>query len=159
LSGAVASGPANIFTNKELSMKTIRCLVLLAALAIGMFARQQAASKAAGKVDPKLHGDVLTLVELEDTKARMLAGMKPALEAGKAEIAKGCPNCTPAFADEWMTRMQARLKVEDFVQVAVHAYERYFDDNDVKELIAYGKAKKRIKLPSCLPNSSKSLQP
>ena len=135
-------------------MNRVRSLFWLSVLAFGSFAQQQ---KTAGpgansfKVNPKLHADVLTLVELQDTRARMLAGIKPSLESGKAEIAKSCPNCKPIFADEWFTRMQARIKIDDFVAVAVRAYEKYFSDEEVKELIAYGKAKKANQNPEISP--------
>jgi hypothetical protein len=131
-------------------MKIVRSLLWLCVLGCGSFAQQQKIAGTAatgGKVNPKLHADVLTLVELEDTKARMQAGITPALESGKAEIAKSCPNCKPVFAEEWYTRMQARIKVDDFVAVAVRAYEKYFNDAEVKELIAYGRAKKANQNP------------
>ncbi len=87
------------------------------------------------KPDPKLHADVVKLVELTGAKKRLESGFPSMVEDGRKEMMKRCPQCSPEFGEEWSKRMVARLKAEDFLKVFVRAYEKNFTDDEILELI------------------------
>ena len=109
------------------------------------------------KPAPKLHADILTLMDVSGMKPRLQAAMTQGFEQSKAQIAKVCPNCAPAFAEEWSRRMHDRLKVDDFVQVSVKAYEKYLTDDDVTKLIAFLREKKSSPQATLAPELSQKL--
>jgi len=86
------------------------------------------------KVDPKLHADVVRLVELDGARERMRSGLKPLIENGKNVMMRTC-NCDPAFGDEWAKRMLARTNLDDYVNVIVRAYEKYLSDDEILQLL------------------------
>ena len=53
-----------------------------------------------------------------------------------------CPRCTPEFGEEWEKRFLERTNVEDYVNVYVRVYEKYFTDQEMAELIALQNDKK-----------------
>jgi hypothetical protein len=86
--------------------------------------------------DPKLHADVLRLVELAGSRAAMQNGLPKLIEQGKAKVTESCGGCDPRFVEEWGRRMTARLNLDDFVNVIVRVYEKYLTDAEVLQLIA-----------------------
>jgi len=87
-------------------------------------------------VDPKLHADVTKLVELTGIRAAMQNNLKQLVDQGKARMRQLCTGCDPAYSDEWAKRMLARLNIDDFIAVYVRVYEKYFNDDEVEQLIA-----------------------
>ncbi len=96
--------------------------------------RPLAATPAA--VDPKLHADVLKLVEISGARQQVQASVLKSVPDGKKSMMEKCPNCTPEFGDEWAKRMTQRLNADEFVAVFVEEYEKYLTDADVIELIS-----------------------
>ena len=72
----------------------------------------------------------------------MTDNLKSNIENGKKKMMEVCPACAPEFGDEWAKRMLARTKVDEFVDVSVRVYEKYFNDADVTEMIAMAAARK-----------------
>lgn len=66
----------------------------------------------------------------------MIAALPEMIELGKAAMQKQCPECNPAYVTEWGKRMTARIKIDDFVNVAVGAYEKRFNNDELTELLA-----------------------
>ena len=128
-------------------------------------AAQQVSSKSfpypsasvAGTVDPKLHADVVTLIELDAAKQRLQNNFKQSVDVGKKQMMQACPNCSPAFGDEWARQMLTRLNIDDFVQVAIRTYEKYLNDEEVKQLIALVKAKKASRPANISPELKQKL--
>jgi len=121
-------------------------------LALTFFANAQAPTGEAPKpnntpgiknVDPQLHDDAIKLVEISGVKERIQGGLPQMVEAGKKQMMENCQACTPAFVDEWGKRMLERTNVNDFVDVYVRVYEKYFTDAEISELIALRKASKQ----------------
>jgi len=101
--------------------------------------KRSQASVAAGSIPQagaRLHSDVIKLVELSGTRAAMQNSLKQLVNDGKTRMMQACPGCSPAFGDEWAKRMLARANLDDFIDVYVRVYEKYFNDDEVKELIA-----------------------
>jgi hypothetical protein len=107
-----------------------------------MTAQQSRDTDAAHPVDAPLHADILTLVQLEGTRQKMEANIKQVVELGKDAMIKASSRCSAAFAEEWGKRMLARIRIDDFVNAEVSAYERHLNDVDVRELIALTKQQK-----------------
>ncbi len=93
-------------------------------------------SAAPARVDAPLHAKVVKLIELTVPREKLQANMPKLLEDGRKRMMEVCPTCTPEFGEEWVKRMKARVKVEDFMDVYVRVYEKYFNDDDVSELLA-----------------------
>lgn len=96
----------------------------------------------ASKVDPKLHDDVLKLIELSGARERLTANVPIMVEAGRKKMMETCQTCAPEFGEEWAKRMTARMKVQDFLDMTARAYEKYLTDAEVNELIALQKQPK-----------------
>lgn len=110
-----------------------------------------------GKVDAKLHGDVLKLLELSGVRERVDISLKPMVEKGRKEMMEQCPKCAPEFGDEWAKRMLARLKADDFLNVYVQAYEKHFTDEEITELIDMQRKKNEVPPPSPSPQLKEKL--
>jgi len=99
-------------------------------------------SAAAKKADAKLHADSVKLVEVSGVKQRIVDNLKPMMDESRKQMTEKCPACTPAFAEEWEKRMLERIKVDDFLDVYVRVYEKYFTDEEIRELIELQSGKK-----------------
>ena len=88
-------------------------------------------------VDPKLHADVLQLMELSATREKFEAQKKTFVEEGRKKLVEKCPKCSPEFGNEWAKRMLAGMKTEEFMNVYVSAYEKHLTQEDVTELIEF----------------------
>ena len=93
-------------------------------------------SSSFAQVDPKLHADVVKLVEGSGERENMQKRLPQQLEAAKFRMTtESCKGCDPAYGDEWVKRMTARTNIEDYVHVIEHAYETHLTDEDVLQLI------------------------
>jgi hypothetical protein len=106
---------------------------------------------AAKKVDPKLHADAVKLVEVSGAKQRIRDNLKQMVSEGKKQMMEKCPRCTPEFGDEWEKRFLERININDFLDVYVRVYEKYFTDAELNELIALQKEKETSKTASPSP--------
>jgi hypothetical protein len=124
-------------------MNRICCVIFVLIVALTAAAQspadkpsEQQGSSTSNKVDPALHADAVKLVEATGARDLVKGNLKQTVEEGKKKIAEKCPTCDPAFAEEWGKRMLERLKVDDFLDVYASVYEKYFTDNELKQLIA-----------------------
>jgi hypothetical protein len=94
-----------------------------------------AAAKPAAPVDPKLHEKAIQLTQFAGLRQQIDSRIEMTLQQGKDETLRKSPQIDPAFGDEWVKQMRASMKVDDFVNVYVKAYEKYFTVKDLQELI------------------------
>jgi hypothetical protein len=134
---------------------TLSIVALAAALC--MAAQDPAEKPKPDAVDPKLHADAVRLVELSGARERMQEGLDKILKDGAAQYAKMCTDCDPAVGDEWARRMKSKLKVDDFMAIVVHAYEKYLNDDDITQLIALMTDQKGSPAKQPLPELQKKL--
>ena|SRR5258708_5340798 len=107
--------------------------------------------------DPKLHAAAVKLVDASGAKESLRGNIPQLVSQGKAKMLEQFPEYDPAFAEEWAKRMLARLNVEDFVKVAVKAYEKHFTSGELEELIAFQAARKDNKPATLSPELQKKL--
>lgn len=138
--------------------RTRLLLTLLAASAVSVAQQIPATSAPAATpaqtsaaIDPKLHADVVQLVELTGARQRMLAGLDKQIDEGKNSILKNGPNADPRFAEEWAKRMKARTNIDDYVAVFVSVYEKHFNDDEILELIQIQRDSNDGKTPTVSP--------
>lgn len=86
-------------------------------------------------VDPALHEKALKLIELQGLRQKMQANLDKLVEQGKATMTSRFPGLDPRFVDEWGKRMRARVRIDDYIDIYVKAYEKYFTIDDMQELI------------------------
>ena len=87
-------------------------------------------------VDPKLHSDVMRLIQLSGARQELEGRKKEMVEEGRKKMVESCPKCAPEFSSAWANRMLERMNIEDFIDVYAKAYEKYLNRDDVEELIA-----------------------
>ena len=105
----------------------------------------------AKKGDPKLHADAVRLIELSGAKQRLQDNFKQLVDSGVKQMMENCERCTPEFAAEWKKRFLERSSLQDYLDVYVGAYEKYFTDEEINELIALGKDKEASKTATPSP--------
>jgi len=89
------------------------------------------------QTDPKLHADVVKLVEGSGEKESMQKRLPQQLDSARFRMMnESCKGCDPAFGAEWVKRMNARTNIDDYVHVIEHAYETHLTDDDVQQMIA-----------------------
>jgi hypothetical protein len=135
-------------------MNRMRCIIFIFIVAFSATAQssadkpsEQQDTSAAKKVDPKLHADAVKLVEASGARERVKGSLKQTVEEGKKKIVEKCSTCDSAFADEWGKRMLERLKVDDFLDVYVQVYEKYFTDDEINELISLQRTNENSQTP------------
>lgn len=94
-----------------------------------------AAARPTAPVDPKLHAKAMQLTEFAGLRQQINSRIEMTLQQGKDETLRKSPQIDPAFGDEWVKRMRASMKVDEYVNVYVKAYEKYFTVKDLQELI------------------------
>jgi hypothetical protein len=99
------------------------------------------AGTTAKKVDPKLHADAIRLVEVSGARRRLQDNFKQMVDDGAKQMMEKCQRCTPEFGDEWRKRFLERSNIQDYLDVYVRVYEKYFTDAEIGELIALQKDK------------------
>jgi hypothetical protein len=131
--------------------------LLLLALALCANAHSQAnqppkaASSASAKdVDPKLHADAIRLVDASGAKQRLQDSFKQMVDDGAKQMMEKCSRCTPEYRDEWKKRFLARSNLQDYLDVYVSVYEKYFTDAEINELISLQKdhGTSKVAIPS-----------
>jgi hypothetical protein len=113
-------------------------------------------------VTAEVHLKAVKLVEMMGGRDRLVAALPEIIEQSKAEMKKQCPDCNPAFLTEWGKRMTARLKVDDYVNVSVRAYEKRFTDDELTEFLAVAssqKTEKPVPLSPALQKKISDLMP
>jgi hypothetical protein len=98
-------------------------------------AQQTATAGGTPMVDPKLHSDVMKLMEASGARLRVQKGVKQVLGEGRTQMMQRCPTCAPAFGDEWEKLMLVRLKIDDLINVSVRVYGKYLTDDEIIQLI------------------------
>jgi hypothetical protein len=129
-------------------------------LALALYANAQSSadkpsesgdSTTAKKVDPKLHADAIRLVEAVGAKQRIQGSFKQMVDDGAKQMMEKCTRCNPEFADEWKMRFIARSNFQDYLDVYVRVYEKYFTDAEINELISLQKSDGTSKTASPSP--------
>jgi hypothetical protein len=100
---------------------------------------QSTASVSRPPIDPAKAADIQRLIEvagmrklLADTMSGMTANIRPTLER----------NLPPGpyrnqLIDLFFERLQSKLKIQDFIDIATAAYDKYLSDDDIKGLIVF----------------------
>jgi hypothetical protein len=129
-------------------MYRMRWTLLLLALTLSANAQppvdkpsQPGENTIARKVDPKLHADAIRLVEVSRARERIQDNFKQMVDDGVKQMMEKCQRCTPEFGDEWKKRFLERSNINDYLDVYVRVYEKYFTDAEINELIASQKDK------------------
>lgn len=128
--------------------------VLLLVLALSVSA-QTPVDKAPGgettvakKVDPKLHADAVRLVEASGARQHLQDNLEKMVDVGEKEMMDKCQKCTPEFGKAWKRRFLERTNINNYLDVYVRAYEKYFTDAEINELIALQKETPKTTVPS-----------
>ena len=108
-------------------------------------------STVAKKVDPKLHADAIRLVEAAGARQRLQDNFKQMVDDGAKQMMEKCPRCSPEYGEEWKKRFLERSNLQDYLDVYVRVYEKYFTDAEINELIALQKDKGTSKAASPSP--------
>jgi hypothetical protein len=103
------------------------------------------------KVDPKLHSDAIRLVEASGARQRLQDNFRQMVDDGAKQMMEKCQRCTPEYRDEWKKRFLERSNLQDYLDVYVRVYEKYFTDAEINELIALQKDKGTSKAASPSP--------
>src|SRR5580700_6195506 len=116
-----------LIQSKKMTFATLLAIAVLASAQGRAYSPQtRAAEGVPDAVDAKLHSDVIKLVELSGIRAAMQNNLKQIVDRGKARMLQLCTGCDPAYSDEWAKRMLTRLNIDDFIDVYVRVYEKYF---------------------------------
>jgi hypothetical protein len=113
----------------------------------------------AAEVDARLHADVIRLLETDGTKQYWQKNLKKVVDQGRAEVIQSCPDCAPAFVDEWGKRMRARIHAGDFTDIFARVYEKYFSDEEVMALTRMMKSRSGAGLPPAVKHRVDSVMP
>ena len=132
----------------------MKCTVLLLALALSASAQSPTDKPSDGetavakKVDPKLHADAVKLVEVSGAKKHLQDNFEKMVDDGAKAMMDKCQGCAPEFGKEWKKRFLDRTNINDYLDVYVRAYEKYFTDAEINELIALQKDTSKTAVPS-----------
>jgi len=142
----------------------MKCALLFLALTLSASAQspvdkpsEPGETTVAKKVDPKLHADAVRFVEVIGAKQRLQDSLKQLVSESKQRMMEKCQRCTTEFADEWEKRFLERINIQDFLDVYVRVYEKYFTDAEINELIALQKEKEISKTASPSPTLKEKL--
>ena len=107
---------------------------LLFWISLGACAQTNARPDPAPPSTHALHADVVHFIEVSGARKAVAGSMEQSIADGKKQFAKQCPTCTPAYVEEWSKRMGERMSVDTVMQVFVTAYEKFLNDDDIREL-------------------------
>jgi len=121
-------------------------------MALALFANRQSPvdkgsdgeTTVAKKVDPKVHADAIRLVEVIGAKQYLQDNLEKIVDEAQKTMMDKCKGCAPEFGREWKRRFLERTKINDYLDVYVRAYEKYFTDAEINELIALQKEKTAV---------------
>lgn len=91
------------------------------------------------KVDPKLHADAIRLVEVSGAKQLIQDNLEKLVDEAQKSMMDKCQRCSPEFGKEWRKRFLKQTNINDYLDVYVRVYEKYFTDSEINELIALQK--------------------
>jgi hypothetical protein len=114
------------------------------------------------RVDPELHADAIRLVEGSGAKQRLEDNLTQMVHERRKQMMEKCQRCTSQFGDEWEKRFLDRTKVNEYLDVYVRVYEKYFTDAEIKESIVLQKDKETSKTaipPPALKQKLASVMP
>jgi len=123
----------------------VKFVVLLVALTLSTNAQTPAKKSSTGettvtkKADAKLHADATKLVEVIGAKQSLQDNLEKMVDEARKAMMDKCQGCRPEFGEEWKRRFIERTNINDYLAVYVSAYEKYFTDAEINELIALGK--------------------
>ena len=100
------------------------------------------------KVDPKLHADAVRLVDVSGVKKQLQDNLEKMVDEAQKAMMDHCQGCSPEFGKEWKRRFLERTNINDYLDVYVRAYEKYFTDAEINELIALQKETSKTAVPS-----------
>jgi hypothetical protein len=126
-------------------LQDTRAVKLLLAVFIGLQLPGQAPSSAtasAPEVSAEVHMKAVKLIEASGARDRLVAAIPDLIGQGTAAMQKQCPDCKREFFEEWGKRMTARLKIDEFVSVAVRAYEKRFTLDELTEFLSVANSRK-----------------
>ena len=132
----------------------MKCTFLLLALALPVNAQSpvdkpsDSETTVAKKVDPKLHADAVRLVEVTGAKQHLQENFEKMVDEGQKAMMDKCQGCAPEFGKEWKKRFLERANINDYLDVYVRLYEKYFTDAEINELIALQKEPSKTAVPS-----------
>ncbi|PYT52408.1 MAG: hypothetical protein DMG46_27100, partial [Acidobacteria bacterium] len=102
----------------------------------------------AKKVDPKLHADAVRLVEVSGAKQHLQDNLEKMVNETQKAMMDKCQGCAPEFGKEWKRRFLERTNINDYLDVYVRAYEKYFTNAEINELIVLQKETSKTAVPS-----------
>jgi len=102
----------------------------------------------AKKIDPTLHADAVRLVEVIGVEQSLQNNLEKGIDDAQKVMMDKCPECSPEFGKEWKKRFLERTNIRDYLDVFVRAYEKYFTDTEINELIALQKDTSKTAVPS-----------
>ena len=102
----------------------------------------------AKKVDPKLHADAVRLVEVSGAKQHLQDNLEKMVNEAQKAMMDKCQGCAPEFGKEWKRRFLERTNINDYLDVYVRAYEKYFTNAEINELIVLQKETSKTAVPS-----------
>ncbi|PYT42038.1 MAG: hypothetical protein DMG45_11070 [Acidobacteria bacterium] len=85
----------------------------------------------AKKVDPKLHADAVRLVEVSGAKQHLQDNLEKMVNEAQKAMMDKCQGCAPEFGKEWKRRFLERTNINDYLDVYVRAYEKYFTNAEI----------------------------
>jgi len=155
-------------------MRMQKLVLALVALALPLAAQKAApatpnasvATKKAPAVSPapadpveqqKLHDSAMKFLEAADARQRLEQTIGKLLDDGKRSMMTKNPGLDPAFGDEWMKRMRARVSLDQIVEATAEVYEKYFTKDELDILTQRQLALKQGRLYSLTPKLADKL--
>jgi len=90
-------------------------------------------------IDPQLHADILTLLDVMNIKAAVQSVARSEFAALRPALISALPD-TPhraQIADAYAAKLTALLESQDFVNGVVALYAKYFNDDDIKGMTQF----------------------
>jgi len=113
-------------------------------------------------VPTDVHLKAIQFVEASGVRDRLVASIPVTVEQMKAKMQKQFPDFNPAFFTEFGKRYAARVNPDDFVNVAVRAYEERFTSDELTQVLTAARSRqtgKPIALSPALQKKLLDLQP
>jgi len=110
-------------------------------------------------IDPALRADLVKLMELSSSSDRAAAGARKAMEPMRPMMFRnvGDEARRQKIVDSYEEKLVAIFNTDDFHEGVITAYAKYFDDDDVKKLIAFYDTPLGRKFNDVMPQFSSDL--
>jgi len=149
ISPASVSGPCTVSESSlSLLVFTVLVLALSANAQSPVDKPSESETTLAKKVDPKLHADAVRLVEVSGAKQHLQDNLEKMVNEAQKAMMDKCQGCAPEFGKEWKRRFLERTNINDYLDVYVRAYEKYFTNAEINELIVLQKETSKTAVPS-----------